>query len=316
METTSLSKNTLAGEKRKSLGKYLLRNRYLYLMCLPGTMFLLVFKYIPMYGIIMAFQDFNFKLGLFKSPFNHFANFTQLFTSEKFYAVLSNSVLLSLTQLIVSFPIPILLALLLNEIGKRVIKQSAQTLMYLPHFISWVVLGGILSNFLSMNDGLINMLIQQLGGEKINFLGSTQWFRTIIIGSNIWKEAGWGTIIYLAGLSAINPEFYEAATVDGANRFQKIWHITLPGVGDTIIIMLILAIGNIMNNGFEQIFLFQNDLNISISEVFETYTYRIGIVGGRYSYSTAVGLFKSVVGAILIFSANKIANRMGKASFY
>ena len=263
-----------------------------------------------MYGIMMAFQDFSFKKGIFGSPFNNFANFKQLFTSEIFYDVFSNSITLSVLRLIVTFPIPIILALLLNEIKIKNFKKLSQTFMYLPHFISWVVLGGILTNFLSMNDGLINMLIERLGGQKINFLGSAEWFRTVIIGSNIWKEAGWGTIIYLAGLSAINPEYYEAATVDGANRYQKLWYITIPGLADTIVVMLILAIGGLMNNGFEQIFLFQNGLNLSVSEVFETYTYRIGIVGGRYSYSTAVELFKSVIAAIMLFSANYTANKI------
>lgn len=264
----------------------------------------------------MAFQDFNFKLGLFKSPFNNFANFKQLFAGEMFYRVFANSILLSFSRLIISFPVPIILAIMLNEIKSVASKRFAQTLMYLPHFISWVVLGGIVVNFLSVNDGLFNMLLDKITGKRINFLGSTEWFRALIIGTHIWKGAGWSTIVYLAGLSAINPEFYEAATVDGANRFQKIWHITFPGVKNTIMIMLILAIGGIMGNGFEQIYLFQNPLNLPVSEVFETYTYRIGIVGGRYSFSAAVGLFQSVIAAILVFGSNKIARMLGEASFY
>ena len=301
---------------RATWRKYVWKNRYLYLMCVPGLVFLIIFKYIPMYGVMMAFQDFNFKKGIFGSPFNNFANFKQLFGSGKFYTVFSNSVVLSVTRLVISFPIPIILALLLNEIRLKAYKRVTQTLMYVPHFISWVVLGGIATNFLSMTDGLINDVIVSLGGTKINFLGSSEWFRTVIIATNIWKEAGWGTIIYLAGLSAINPEYYEAATVDGANRWQRIWHITLPGVSGTIVIMLVLAVGGLMNNGFEQIYLFQNDLNRSVSEVFETYTYQIGIVGGRYSYSTAVGLFKNVIGTVLIFSTNRIAKKLGGSTLY
>lgn len=294
----------------KELGVYLIKKRYLYLMSIPGLVYLIIFKYVPMYGIMMAFQDFSFKKGIFGSPFNNFANFKQLFSSEIFYDVFTNSIVLSIMRLIITFPIPIILALLLNEIKAKNFKKMSQTFMYLPHFISWVVLGGILTNFLSMNDGLINMLIERLGGQKINFLGSAEWFRTVIIGSSIWKEAGWGTIIYLASLSSINPEYYEAATVDGANRYQKLWYITLPSLSNTIVIMLILAVGGLMNNGFEQIYLFQNGLNLSVSEVFETYTYRIGIVGGRYSYSTAVELFKSIVAAIMLFSSNLIANKL------
>lgn len=308
--------NSRAYNKRiVTIWHYILKKRYLYLMCIPGMIYLIVFKYIPMYGIIIAFQDFNFKRGIFGSSFNNFANFKQLFGSEIFYNVLSNSLILSTLRLIITFPIPIILALLLNEIKKQVFKRTCQTFMYLPHFISWVVLGGILTNFLSM-EGLINTLIEKLGGQKINFLGSAEWFRTVIIGGNIWKEAGWGTIIYLAGLSSINPEYYEVATVDGANRYQKLWYITLPGLANTIVVMLILSVGGLMNNGFEQIYLFQNGLNISVSEVFETYTYRIGIVGGRYSYSAAVGLFKSVVAAVLLFSTNYLANKIRGGSLY
>lgn len=302
--------------RRRRGWDYLVKHRYLYLMCIPGLVYLLVFKYLPMYGIVMAFQDFSFKKGIFGSPFNDFKHFITLFGSDRFLRVLTNSLSLSLVRLIFSFPVPIVLALLLNEVRAKWFKRATQTMMYLPHFISWVVLAGIITNFLSMNDGLINDLVVAMGGEKINFLGSSDWFRTVIVGTNIWKEAGWGTVIYLASLSAISPEYYEAATVDGANRFQRIRHITLPGIAGTIVILLVLQIGGLMNNGFEQIYLFQNDLNLSVSDVFETYTYKIGISGGQYSYSTAVGLFKNVVGMILIFTSNYAARRMGHATLY
>ena len=301
---------------RSSLKNYIWKKRWLYLMCIPGLVYLIVFHYVPMYGIMMAFQNFSFKKGIFGSPFNDFANFKELFGSQIFYRVLRNSLFLSITRLIFSFPVPIILALLINEIRSKVFKRTAQTLMYLPHFLSWVVLGGIVVNMLSMTDGLVNDLIAASGGEKINFLGSVDWFRTVIIGSHIWKEAGWGTIIYLSALTSINPEYYEAARVDGANRFQQTLYITLPGISGTIVIMLILAIGGLMNNGFEQIFLFKNNLNQSVAEVFETYVYQVGIAGGRYSYSTAVGLFKNVVGAVLVFSSNLIAQKLGQPSFY
>ena len=301
---------------KTSMRKIIWKRRWLYFMCIPGLVYLIIFHYVPMYGIMMAFQNFSFKKGIFGSPFNHFANFTELFGSQIFYRVLRNSLFLSVTRLIFSFPVPIILALLINEIHSKPFKRTAQTLMYLPHFLSWVVLGGIVVNMLSMTDGLVNDLIAAAGGQKINFLGSVDWFRTVIIGSHIWKEAGWGTIIYLSALTAINPEYYEAARVDGANRFQQTLYITLPGISGTIVIMLILAIGGLMNNGFEQIFLFKNNLNQSVSEVFETYVYQVGIAGGRYSYSTAVGLFKNVVGAVLVFSSNLIAQKLGQPSFY
>ncbi len=309
---------TYSGSRRRkgSLGTYFWKHRWLYLMSLPGLAFLIIFKYIPMYGVIMAFQDFSFKIGVFGSPYIGFAHFQQLFTSAKFFQVFSNSLLLSIARLVFSFPIPIILALLINEIRLKFYKKTAQTLMYLPHFLSWIVLGGITTNFLSMTDGLINDLITMLGGEKVNFLGSNEWFRFVIIVTNIWKEAGWGTIIYLAGLSAISPDLYEAATVDGANRWQRIAHVTLPGISSTVVIMLVLAVGGLMNNGFEQVYLFQNDLNIAVSDVFETYTYKIGIVSGRYSYSTAVGLFKNVIATVLIFSSNRIAKKLGGATLY
>ncbi len=309
----------LAPKPAKKTGgfvSYVLKNRYLYLLMLPGLIYLVVFKYIPMYGIIMAFKDFSFGKGIFGSPWNNFANFKQLFGSTMFYQVFSNSILLSLIRLVFTFPIPIFLALLLNEVHSAPFKRTSQTLMYLPHFISWVVISGITINFLSMNDGIINTLIEKLGGTKINFLGSEEWFRSLIVITSVWKESGWGTIIYLSSLAAISPEYYEAATVDGASRFQKLWHITLSGIADTLVIMLILRVGGIMSNGFEQIFLFQNGMNSNVAEVFETYTYRIGIVGGRYSFSAAVGLFQSVVGAILVFGTNRIAHMLGRQSFY
>lgn len=296
--------------------KHVVKHRWIYLMSIPGLVYLLIFKYIPMYGVIMAFQDFSFKKGIFGSPFNNFKHFEMLFTSNQFYEVLTNSLLLSILRLAVSFPVPIILALLLNEIQSKPYKKATQTLMYLPHFISWVTLAGIASNFLSMNDGLVNAAIVALGGEKVNFLGSADWFRTVIVGTHIWKEAGWGTIIYLASLTSISPDLYEAATVDGTNRWQKILHITLPGLASTIVVQLVLSVGGLMNNGFEQVYLFQNDLNMSVSNVFETYTYKIGISGGRYSYSTAVGLFKNIVGTILIFGSNTIAKKLGGTTLY
>lgn len=312
--TTAVNKK--AKGSKSSFWKHVVRNRYIYLMSLPGLIYLLIFKYVPMYGVIMAFQDFSFKKGIFGSPFNNFAHFKMLFSSSQFYDVLTNSLVLSILRLVISFPVPIILALLINEINNKPFKKFSQTLMYLPHFISWVTLAGIATNFLSMSDGLINAGIVALGGEKINFLGSSDWFRTVIVGTHIWKEAGWGMIIYLASLTSINPDLYEAATVDGANRWQKILHITLPGLASTIVIQLVLQVGGLMNNGFEQVYLFQNDLNKSVSTVFETYTYKIGISGGRYSYSTAVGLFKNIVGTILIFSSNRFAKKLGGATLY
>lgn len=308
--------NVVNMPKKNAFVQHLYKHRWLYLMSLPGLAYLIIFKYIPMYGVIMAFQDFNFKKGIFASPFNNFAHFQQLFSSGKFRDVFTNSITLSLLRMFINFPIPIILALMINELHSTIFKKTTQTLLYLPHFMSWIVLGGIVQNFLSMNNGLVNDMISAVGGQRINFLGSDQWFRFVIVITSIWKEAGWGTIIYLAALSSVNPDLYEAATVDGANRWQRILHVTLPGISSTIVITLVLAIGGMMNNGFEQVYLFQNDLNLSVSEVFETYTYKIGIVSGRYSYSTAVGLFKNIIGTILIFSTNRLAKKMGSATLF
>ncbi|MCL2058532.1 MAG: ABC transporter permease subunit [Oscillospiraceae bacterium] len=305
--------------KKKGLSavfRYIFVNRYFYALMMPGLIYLIIFRYYPMYGILMAFKDFSFAKGIIASPWNDFANFKQLFQSTVFFDVLRNSVVLSVLRIVWGFPIPIILALLINEIRAMPYKRTTQTLMYLPHFISWVALMGIIHAFLTMEDGIVNMLIFRLTGTKINFLGSPQWFRSLVIITSLWKEAGWGTIVYLASLSAINPEYYEAATVDGANRFQKLRHITVPGIADTIMILFILRVGSVMSNGFEQTFLLQNNLNLDVAEVFETYTYRIGIVGGRYSFSAAVGLFQNVVGAILVFTTNQMARAMGRASFY
>lgn len=296
--------------------RYFLKYKWLYFLLIPGLVYLIIFKYIPIYGVTIAFKNFSFKKGIMGSPWNNFEHFKTLFSSPKFWQILGNSLTLSLLKLCINFPIPILLALLLNECKGSAFKRTSQTLMYLPHFISWVVVAGIVKNFFSMDDGMVNELIFGVTNQKINFLGSNEWFRFIIIFTNVWKEAGWGTIIYLSALAAINPDYYEAAKVDGANRFRLLWHITLTGIRNTIVIMLILQIGNVMSNGFEQIYLFQNSLNVDVSEVFETYTYKMGLLQGKFSFSTAVGLFQNVIGMILVIASNRIARALGQASFY
>ena len=292
------------------------RRRWMYILSLPGMIYLLLFKYVPIYGVSLAFKDFSFSKGILQSPWIGLQNFEELFGAVKFKQVFMNSLLLSLIKHCFTFPFPILLALLVNEMRVRWLKRTVQTFMYLPHFVSWVVLCSIVTNFLSVTDGIVNIMLEKLGGTRINFLASTEWFRTLITVTSIWKGSGWGRIIYLAGLTAINPEYYEAATVDGANRWQRLWYITLPGITNTIIIKLVLDVGQLMNNGFEQVYLMQSSLNIAVSDVFETYTYNIGISGGRYSYSTAVGLFKNVIGFILVYSTNSIAKKLGRRTLY
>ena len=292
--------------------RYTWRNRYLYLLLIPCVTYFIIFNYVPMYGLVLAFKDFKFSQGILGSPWVGWSNFAYLFQLDMFWTVLRNSLTLSLMRLILYFPIPILLTLALNEIPFLRFKRLAQTTIYLPYFISWVVIGGILVNLLSPSWGIVNNLVKELGGEPIFFLGKAEYFRGLVVATSIWKNAGWDTIIYLAAVTSINPELYEAASIDGASRLQRIWHITLPGMKSTIVILLLLNIGSLMTNGFEQIYMLQNGSNLAVSEVFETYSYRLGIINGRFSFATTVGLFSSVVGFTLLFIANRVAKRMGE----
>ena len=288
----------------------------MYLLLLPCVAYFIIFNYVPMYGLILAFKDFKFSQGITGSAWVGLENFKYLFALGRFYEVLRNSLFLSLLRLVFFFPIPIILSLAMNEIPFVPYKRMTQTMVYLPYFISWVVIGGILVNLLSPSWGIINTLIKSLGGDPVFFMGDARYFRGVAIISHIWKNAGWDTILYLAAVTSIDPELYQAATIDGASRVQRIWHITLPGIRTTIIILLLLSIGNIMNNGFEQIFILQNGSNIAVSEVFETYTYRLGIINGRFSFATTVGFFGSVVGFTLLLAANAIAKLMGEKGIF
>ena len=290
--------------------------KYLYLLLLPAVVYFIIFKYIPMYGVTIAFKDFNFARGIMGSKWIGLENFRFLFQLDNFYTVFFNSIWLSFIRLVWGFPVPIILALLLNEMRSLCLKKAIQTVIYLPHFISWVVMGGIIISFLSPTWGVVNYLIRSLGGDPIFFMARTEYFRRIIVISDIWKGAGWGTIIYLAAITGINPELYEAAIVDGANKFQRLWYITLPGIKTTIVLLLVLQMGRIMNNGFEQIFILQNPLNLSVSEVFETWTYRLGLISGRFSFATTVGLFTSVVSLFFLLGANFLAKKMGEDGIF
>lgn len=291
---------------------YVKRKRYLYLMLVPAVLYFLIFNYAPLYGILIAFKDFNFKEGIIRSDWIGFENFRYMFQLDNFYAVFKNSILLSLCRIVFTFPIPIILALFLNDIKSQKFQKVLQTLFYLPHFVSWVVIGSILVNFLSPTNGVINTIIQSLGGESVFFLAEKKYFIPIVILTSIWKDSGWSTIIYLAAITGISGELYEAAKIDGANKLQCLRYITFPSIKSTIVTMLILRLGGIMNNGFEQIFILQNSMNLSVSEVFETYTYRLGMLDGRFSFATAVGLFTSVIGVIFLLTSNYIAKKLGE----
>lgn len=291
---------------------YVRKYKFLYIMLIPCVLYFLIFNYVPMYGVIIAFKDFNFAKGIMASKWIGFSNFSYMFHLKDFYQVFQNSLCLSLLRLVFGFPFPIILALCLNEIRSVRFKKLTQTLIYLPHFISWVIVGGIIVQLLSPTWGPVNLVLQSMGKKPVFFMAQPQYFRPIVVLSSVWKESGWGTILYLAAISGINPELYEAAIMDGAGRLKRMWHVTLPCIRSTIVILLILNIGRLMSNGFEQIFVMQNAMNLSVSEVFETYTYRIGLLGGRFSFSAAVGLFTSVIGLVLLLISNKISKASGE----
>ncbi|MFD0677629.1 MULTISPECIES: ABC transporter permease [unclassified Paenibacillus] len=292
------------------------KQKWFYLMLLPGLLYFLIYKYVPMWGVLIAFQDYQPFLGFFGSKWVGFKHFETFFNDETFWMLFRNTFILAVYNIVFFFPLPIVIALMLNEVRKDVFKRLIQTFIYIPHFVSWVVVVGISFLFFSTESGIVNNMLNSAGIEPINFLLSRDWFRTIITSQVIWKETGWGTIIFLAALAGVDPQLYEAARMDGANRWRQMWHITLPAIRSTIIILLILRIGSFLDSGFEQIFLMVNPMNREVGEVFDTYVYSTGISQGKFSYSTAVGMFKSVVGLILVASANRLAKRFGEEGIY
>ncbi|MDQ0063050.1 ABC transporter permease [Paenibacillus harenae] len=287
-----------------------------YLMIFPGVLLFVIFRYLPMFGVFIAFKDYTPFRGVWKSEWIGFQNFVRLFSEQDFLLLLKNTLYLNLLDTFIGFPFPILLALLLNEVRIKYFKNTMQTILYAPHFLSWVVIVGITVLFMRSQDGGLNVLLDALGYARIDFMTNPDYFRPLWLFHNIWQGAGWGAIIYLAAIASIDPALYEAATVDGASRLRQIWHITLPSLKTIIVIMFILRLGSFIDVGFEHIFLLQNPLNLQVSDVFETYVYRIGLVQGDFSYSTAVGLFKSVVGLVMIVAANTIAKRLGEEGVY
>ncbi|MFK7693286.1 ABC transporter permease [Paenibacillus sp. HJGM_3] len=302
--------------RRPTVLNRLRRDKWMYLLLLPGVLYYLIFKYVPMWGVLLAFKNYQPFAGFWRSEWVGFEHFRLFFDNPEFFMLLRNTLLLSLYNLLFFFPVPIILALLLNEIRISLYKRAIQTLIYVPHFISMVIVASLTYVFLTTQGGVVNAYLQEYTGSKIDFLASPDWFRPMIVMQTIWKESGWGTIIFLAALASVDVEQYEAAFIDGANRWRQMWHITLPSIRSTIIILLILRMGDILDNGFEQIYLMLNPLNRQVAEVFDTYVYMMGITQGAFSYSTAVGLFKGVVGVILIFGANWLAKRFGQSGLY
>lgn len=297
-----------------------IKNLDLYLLLLPTILYFIVFRYIPILGIQIAFKDYIPVIGIFDSkwadPF--FKHFTRFFNGYYSRRLISNTLLLSFGQLIFGFPIPILLALLLNEVRSKRVKKFAQTLTYAPHFISMVVVVGLLNSLLNTGNGLVNTLLVSGGivQEPVDFLTSPFWFKPIYILSGIWQEAGWGAVVYMAALAGVDQQLYEAARVDGAGRLKRIWHVTLPGIAPTMITMLILNCGKVMNVGYEKVYLMQNALNISSSDVISTYVYTTGILKSQFSFSTAVNLFNSVINTILILAVNRISSKVSETSLW
>jgi putative aldouronate transport system permease protein len=302
--------------KPNARAKYLKRAFPFYLMIFPGLLYFLIFRYGPMFGLFISFKDYSPFRGVWESEWVGFKHFVRLFTESDFLLLLKNTLFLNLLDTFIAFPFPILLAVLLNEVSNKYFKNSLQTILYAPHFLSWVVIVGITLLFFRSQDGGMNVMLQALGFSRIDLMTDPQYFRYVWLFHNIWQGAGWGAIIYLASIASIDPALYEAARVDGASRLRQIWHITLPSLKTVILIMFILRLGNFIDVGFEHIFLLQNPLNLGVSDVFETYVYRQGLVQGDFSYATAIGLFKSVVGLVMVVSANMMAKRFGEEGVY
>lgn len=292
----------------------ILRQWEIQLMVIPPLMLILLFHYVPMYGVLMAFQDYNLFGGFFQSDWAGTKHFNQFFNSPEFWIIMRNTICISLLKFLIGFPAPILLALMLNEIRGAMFKRLVQTISYLPHFLSWVIVAGFVTSMLAADNGSVNTLLLKLNliDESINFLSIPEYFWAILVTTNVWKEIGFAAIVYLAAIAGVDPHQYEAASIDGASRFKQIFMITLPNISPIIIIFMILAVGNILNAGFEDILLLAtNPVIRNVADVIDTYVYRIGLMNARYSYATAAGLFKAVVSVALLVIANSAARRMG-----
>ncbi|GGA30397.1 ABC transporter permease [Paenibacillus physcomitrellae] len=297
---------------RKSFAKHW----QLYLILIPPILFFIIFKYYPMANAVLAFKDYNVTKGIWGSPWIGFKNFRMFFDNPIFWTLVKNTLLISLYQLLVGFPIPILLALALNEVRHAKFKKLVQMVTFAPYFISTVVMVSMIMLFLAPRLGFVNLALNALGMDSINFLGEPGMFRSIYVWSDLWQSAGYASVVYLAALAGIDPVLYEAAKVDGASRLQKIIHVDLPGILPTVTILLILNVGNIMALGFEKIYLLQNPLNTSSSEVIATYVYKMGLLNANYSFATAVGLFNSVINLVLLVLVNGLAKRISSNSIW
>ncbi|MGE5551150.1 MAG: ABC transporter permease [Bacteroidota bacterium] len=297
------------------LKQILIRDKYLLLMFLPGLIYYAIFKYGPMYGLLVAFQDFSPWQGIMHSDWVGLKHFIDFVSGPYFGLLLRNTVLLNVYSIVFGFPVPIIFALLLNEVGDGVFKRMVQSFSYLPHFVSTVVIVGIFVNFLTLG-GTVNNILASLGFERFNFMGSPEAFRTIFTILRIWSTFGWNAIIYIAAISNIDPSLYEAAMMDGAGRLHRMWHVTIPGIMPSIVTLFLLRIGHVIQIGFETVYLMQNSMNMATSDVFATFVYRRGIIALDWSYAAAVGFFESMVGLVMVVIANRIARRVSETSLW
>lgn len=311
-QKASTAKNKSNWLVRKYGKRILKQNIPLYIMFVPIILFFFIFKYYPMTGLVIAFKKYSFIKGIWGSPWAGLDNFKMIFQTKQIFSIVWNTLKLSGLSIIIGFPVPIILALLLNEVRRTQFKKLVQTLVYLPHFLNWVIVGGIVVTVFSQSTGTLNHLIEKIFGESYPFLYKEFSWISIYLASGVWKEAGWNAIIYLAALTAIDQSLYEASSIDGANKWQQTIRITLPAILPTIIIMLILKIGHLMELGFDQVFVLQNNATLEISEVISTFMYKIGIQQANFSLATAMGLFESLVGLILVLAANRIARSFGQ----
>lgn len=295
--------------RKDRLAKRIYKNRAYYLLLLPFLLFIIIFKYMPMYGVTLAFKDFRILDGISGSPWAGLKYFRQLFGAASFWEVFRNTIKISLLNLCLCWPVPIILAIFINEISNQRLKKIFQTVSYLPHFISWIIAASLITDVLAL-DGPINSLINALGGKSIYFMADTNTFLGTLVVTNIWKSCGWGSIVYLAAIAGIDPVLYEAARADGASKWQEIWHITLPGLKTTMITLFILEVGKIMSSNFDQIYNLYSPAVYSVADVLDTYTYRQGLEGFQYSYATAAGLFQNGIGFILVIISNFVVKHL------
>ncbi|WP_425436223.1 ABC transporter permease [Paenibacillus rigui] len=304
------------GRRKGGLFKDLSRDKYLYLLALPGILFFLIFKFVPMWGVVISFQNYSPFAGITGSEWVGFEHFQRFFSNPDFMLLFRNTMAINLLSLILFFPLPIVLSLLLNELRSVMYQRIVQSIVYMPHFLSWVIISGLTFLLFAKGEGLVNKLLEGVGLARVDFLTNPDTFWLMLTVQSIWKECGWGTILFLAAMASIDPGVYEAAKIDGAGRLRQMWSITLPAIRNVIITLLILRLGHMLDVGFEQVFLMYNGAVSQVAEVFDTYVYRVGIQQGEFSYSTAAGLFKSVVGLALVVLSNWIAKKMGEEGVY